>query len=127
MADPMHQFEVQRVVTLPEVTIPGVGPIDLSITNSTLSMFIAAGLITLFLAAVTARPAVVPGRTQTVGELLFGLIDDLAHSIMGHAGRAYFPFVFTLFLFILFMNLLVTAAAATACGPPPLRPGRRRA
>lgn len=106
MADPMHQFEIQKVVSLPEVTLPVVGAIDLSITNSTLAMMGAAGLIVLFMGLVTAKPAVVPGRTQTAGELIFGFVDDLADSVIGHEGRKFLPFVLTLFLFILGMNLL---------------------
>ncbi len=106
MADPMHQFEVQKVLDLPSVTLPLVGAIDLSITNSTIAMLGAAGLLVLFMAVVTSRVAVVPGRLQTLGEMAFGFIDDLTNQILGHDGRTFFPFVFTLFLFILAMNLL---------------------
>ena len=106
MADPIHQFEIQKIVDLPDVTVPGLGVIDLAFTNSTLAMTVAAGAIVALMAAVTARPAVVPGRLQSVGELLFGLVDGLVDSIIGHEGRRYFAFVFTLFLFILAMNFL---------------------
>ncbi len=106
MADPMHQFEVHKVVDLPDFTLPGVGVIDMAITNSTVAMFVAAGLVILFFAAVTASPKVVPGRLQAVGEGAFTFIDDLATGIIGHDGRKFFPFVFTLFVFILAMNLL---------------------
>lgn len=106
MADPMHQFEVQKVVDLPAVTVPGVGVIDLSITNSVLAMLTAATLIVAFFAVVTARPQVVPGRLQAVGEGAFGFIDNLTTGIMGKEGRAFFPFVFTLFVLILALNLL---------------------
>lgn len=106
MADPMHQFEVQKVIDLPAVTVPGVGVIDLSITNSVLAMLTAATLIIAFFAVVTARPQVVPGRLQAVGEGAFGFIDNLTTGIMGKEGRAFFPFVFTLFVLILALNLL---------------------
>lgn len=106
MADPMHQFEVQKIVDLPDFSLPGVGVIDMAVTNSTVAMTLAALLVVAFLAAATARPAVVPGRFQLVGESIFGLIDNLAHSIIGEEGRKFFPFVFTLFMFILAMNLL---------------------
>ena len=106
MADPMHQFEVHKVVDLPDFTLPGVGVIDMAITNSTISMFIASGVLIAFMAAVTARPQVVPGRLQTAGEMLFGMIDGLTDSIIGPEGRKFFPFVFTLFLFVLAMNFL---------------------
>lgn len=106
MADPMHQFEVQKILALPEVTLPGLGVIDLSITNSSLAMALAAALVILFFSFVTANPKVVPGRLQVIGEGIFGFIDDLATSIIGKEGRTYFPFVFTMFLFILAMNVL---------------------
>ncbi|MEH0198219.1 F0F1 ATP synthase subunit A [Caulobacter sp. CCNWLY153] len=104
MADPMHQFQIQKIVELPTVTVPGLGAIDLSITNSVFAMLLAATLIVVFYAAA-ARKAVVPGRLQTVGEMLYGLVDGLAESIIGHDGKKFLPFVFTLFAFVLFMNL----------------------
>ncbi|HYG25514.1 MAG TPA: F0F1 ATP synthase subunit A [Caulobacteraceae bacterium] len=106
MADPMHQFEIQVVKDLPDFSIPGIGVIDMAITNSTIAMLIAASLVVGFFALATSRVAVVPGRMQVVGETIFGFIDDLAVSIIGHEGRAFFPFVFTLFMFILAMNFL---------------------
>jgi F-type H+-transporting ATPase subunit a len=106
MADPMHQFEVQKVYDLPDFTIPGVGVVDMAITNSTVAMFVAAGLVILFFALATAAPKVVPGRMQTVGEGAFTFIDDLATGIIGHDGRSFFPYVFTLFTFVLAMNLI---------------------
>ncbi len=95
MADPMHQFQVEKVLDIPPVSIPGVGLVDLSITNSTVAMMVAATLIVLFFAVVTAKPQVVPGRLQVVGEGMFSFIDDLAVGIIGKEGRAFFPFVFT--------------------------------
>jgi len=116
MADPMHQFEVQPVVAIPPVNVPGLGLVDLSITNSTVAMLVAATLVVLFFAIVTASPKVVPGRLQVVGEGMFSFIDDLATGIIGSKGRAFFPFVFTLFIFILAMNMLgmFTVFTATA-------------
>lgn len=106
MADPMHQFEVTKIVDLPDFSLPGVGVIDMSITNSTVAMFLAAGLIVAFFALSTAKAAVVPGRLQLLGEGIFGYIDNLTSSIIGPEGRKFFPFIFTLFLFILAMNIL---------------------
>lgn len=106
MADPLHQFQIQKLVELPDVTLPGVGVVDLAFTNSHLAMTIAFLAIVGFLFAVTSKAQVVPGRLQTVGEGVFGLIDNLTDSIIGHDGPKYFPFVFTIFLLILGMNLL---------------------
>ena len=105
MADPMHQFQIQKVVELPTVEIAGVA-VDLSITNSVLAMMIASAAVLTIFGMAASKAQIVPGRLQTVGEGLFGLIDDLAESIIGHEGKAFFPFVFSLFLFILGMNMV---------------------
>jgi F-type H+-transporting ATPase subunit a len=114
MADPLHQFKIEKIVDLPDITLPVVGQVDLAITNSHIAMTVAFAAIVLFLTAVTARAQVVPGRLQTVGEGLFGLIDNLTDSIIGHEGRRYFPFVFTIFTLILGMNFLGLMLAFTA-------------
>ncbi|WP_421732016.1 F0F1 ATP synthase subunit A [Brevundimonas sp.] len=106
MADPIHQFQIQKVVDLGDVTLPVVGTVDLAITNSHIAMTVAFLLIVGFLTAVTSNAKIVPGRLQAAGEGVFGLIDNLADSIIGHDGRKYFPFVFTLFILILGMNIL---------------------
>lgn len=104
MADPMHQFQIQKIVELPTVTVPGLGAIDLSITNSVAAMMLAALLVITFY-GLAARKAVIPGRLQAVGEMLYGLVDGLAESIIGHDGKKFLPFIFTLFAFVLFMNI----------------------
>lgn len=104
MADPMHQFQVSKIVELPTVTVFGQA-IDLSITNSVAAMMLAAALIIVFYAVASAKAAVVPGRLQTVGEMLYGLVNGLTESIIGHDGKKYLPFVFTLFIFVLFANI----------------------
>jgi F-type H+-transporting ATPase subunit a len=104
MADPMHQFQIKKIVELPTVTVPGLGAIDLSITNSVFAMLLAALLVITFY-SLAARKAVIPGRLQAVGEMLYGLVDGLAESIIGHDGKKFLPFIFTLFVFVLFMNL----------------------
>ena len=104
MADPMHQFQIQKILELPTVTVPGLGAIDLSITNSVAAMMLAALLVITFY-SLAARKAVIPGRLQSVGEMLYGLVDGLAESIIGHEGKKFMPFVFTLFAFVLFMNI----------------------
>ncbi len=106
MADPIEQFKIEKIVELPDVTVPGLGLVDLAITNSHVAMTIAFAIIVLFLTVVTSGAKVVPGRLQAAGETLFGLIDNLTDSIIGHDGRKYFPFVFTVFTLILAMNLL---------------------
>jgi len=106
MADPLHQFQIQKIVDLPDVTLPVIGTVDLAITNSHIAMTIAFVIVVGFLTIVTSGAKVVPGRLQTVGETLFGMIDSMTESIIGHDGKKYFPFVFAVFMFILGMNLL---------------------
>ncbi|MFN9251440.1 MAG: F0F1 ATP synthase subunit A, partial [Brevundimonas sp.] len=98
--------KVKTLVDLPDVAVPGLGVVDLAFTNSHLAMTVAFLLMAGFMQAVTSRAQIVPGRFQAAGEQIFGLIDNVTESIIGHDGRKYFPFVFTLFLLILGMNLL---------------------
>ena len=105
-ADPIEQFKITKLVDFGQVNLPLIGRTDLAFTNSHLAMTIAFAVIVLFMMAVTANMQVVPGRLQAVGEQLFSMIDDLGESIIGHEGKALFPFVFTIFSFILAMNVL---------------------
>jgi F-type H+-transporting ATPase subunit a len=113
-ADPIHQFQIEKLVDFGQVNLPLLGKTDLAFTNSHLAMTIAFAAIVLFMTAVTANMKVVPGRLQTAGEGLFGMIDNLAESIIGHDGKKYFPFVFTVFMLILGMNLLGLMLTFTA-------------
>jgi F-type H+-transporting ATPase subunit a len=103
--DPMHQFLIHKIVELPPIHVGGL-VIDMSITNSILAMLIGAGLLMLFL-ALTARREIVPNRAQAVAESLYGIIDSvLITPIIGSKGRPYIPFVFTIFMLILTLNLM---------------------
>ena len=104
--DPIEQFKITKLVDFGQVNLPFLGKTDLAFTNSHLAMTIAFLVIVGFMAIVTANMKVVPSRTQAVGETLFGMIDNMADSMIGHEGRALFPFVFTIFMFILAMNVL---------------------
>ena len=108
MADPIEQFAVHPIPGLEfgEVTLPLLGTQQIAVTNSHVAMTIAFGLVVLFLTLVTSGAKVVPGRLQSAGETLFGMIDGVTDSIIGHEGRKYFPFVFALFTLVLGMNLL---------------------
>ncbi|MFM1960844.1 MAG: hypothetical protein RL588_2361 [Pseudomonadota bacterium] len=114
MASPMEQFEIHKGLQLPTVELPGGLLVDLSLNNSILAMLIAAGLVVAFFAVATSRAAVVPGRMQLMAEGLFSYIDDMAHGIIGHESRKFFPYVFTIFLFVLSMNMLGLFLAFTA-------------
>jgi len=105
-ADPIEQFKIEKLVDFGTVNLPVFGKSDLAFTNSHLAMTIAFVMVVGFLTLATSKMQVVPGRWQIVGETLFGMIDNLAESIIGHGGKKYFPFVFTVFMFILAMNVL---------------------
>ena len=104
--EPMHQFLIHKVVELPPLQVPGLGALDLSITNSTVSMMVAAAIIVVFF-ALSAKGSIVPGRLQAVGEMLYDLIDKtLVGPMIGHRGKPFIPFVFTIFLLVLTMNMI---------------------
>ena len=97
---PLDQFAIKRLVEM------HVGGVDVSFTNSAAMMVIGVVLMTLFLTLSTRHRALVPGRWQSVAELSYGLMAKTVHDAIGKEGRIYFPFVFTLFMFILFCNTL---------------------
>lgn len=97
---PLEQFVIHRVVPIE------IGGVDASITNSAIFMLIAVGLSTLFLVAATARGALVPGRLQSLAEMSYEFIANMLRENVGTQGKKYFPFIFTLFMFLLFGNVL---------------------
>jgi F0F1-type ATP synthase membrane subunit a len=86
----MHQFMIQKIVELPSITVPGLGAIDLSITNSIAAMLLSAFLIITFY-AFAGKGAVVPGRLQTVGEMLYGIADGLTSRSSATTARSTCP------------------------------------
>ncbi len=106
MAGPLHQFEIVPLSPSVDVVLPLIGRTTLAFTNSHLAMTVAFLLVVGFMMLVTSNAKVVPGRMQAAGETLFGMIDGVAQSIIGPEGKKLFPFVFTIFTFILAMNLL---------------------
>jgi F-type H+-transporting ATPase subunit a len=102
---PMEQFLIHPIVKIAPLHIGGF-TLDMSITNATLAMAFASVVVCGFLLAAGKRQ-IVPGRLQSVGESLFDLIDaTLVGPIMGHSGRPYIPFIFTIFMLVLVMNMM---------------------
>ena len=96
---PLDQFEVHRLF--------GEGPIDwYTITNVTMWMVIAVVCIVLMLVIGTRKRAVVPNRMQSIAETLYGFVYTMVEDVTGKDGIKYFPYIFTLFIFILISNLL---------------------
>lgn len=100
MADsPLSQFEISRIVP---IEIAGY---DISFTNSSAWMVAVVAGVTLFMNLGMRRAALVPGRWQSMVELLYEFVADMLTSTAGSEGRKFFPFIFTLFTFILAANL----------------------
>ena len=100
MASPLKQFEIKSIAPME------VGGVDVSFTNSSLFMVVVITAITLFLVLGMRKRALVPGRWQSLAELSYEFIAGLVRDNVGHEGRAYFPFIFSLFMFILFANTI---------------------
>ena len=98
--DPMHQFEVQSIADM-----FNVGGHQIAFTNSAVWMIAAAGLLVVFMLGGMKRQ-VVPGRWQMAVEGFTGFIDKLLEANIGKEGRKFLPYVFSLFMFILFANVV---------------------
>ena len=77
-----------------------------TITNVTLWLGIAVLAIIALMVIGTRGRAVIPSRSQSIAELLYGFIHNMVEEVTGHDGVKYFPYVMTLFMFILMANLL---------------------
>ena len=96
---PLDQFEVKRIF--------GDGPIEwYTITNATAWMAVVVVCIVLLLVIGTRKRAIVPSRSQSVAEAMYGFIYTMVEDVTGKDGIKYFPYIFTLFIFILFSNFL---------------------
>lgn len=82
------------------------GDTGLGITNSALFMILATTLIAGYLMLSTRRRAMVPNRFQLVSEMLYEFVAKMVTDSAGREGMKFFPFVFSLFMFILVANLL---------------------
>ena len=96
---PLAQFAIEPLAPI------HIGGLDASFTNSALWMVIAVGGITAFMLLGTRKQAIVPGRWQSLCEGMYDFVSNLLKENVGNEGRAYFPFIFSLFMFILFCNL----------------------
>ena len=96
---PLAQFAIEPLAPI------HIGGLDASFTNSALWMVIAVGGITAFMLLGTRKQAIVPGRWQSLCEGMYDFVSNLLKENVGNEGRKFFPFVFSLFMFILFCNL----------------------
>ena len=96
---PLAQFAIEPIAPI------HIGGLDASFTNSSLWMVISVAAITAFMLIGTRKQAIVPGRWQSLCEGMYDFVSGLLKENVGNEGRKYFPFVFSLFMFILFCNL----------------------
>jgi F-type H+-transporting ATPase subunit a len=97
---PLEQFKIEEIIPI------HIGGIDASFTNSSLLMVLAVFAITAFLVLSSRGAALVPGRWQSAAELSYEFIADMVRDNCGAEGKKYFPWVFSIFMFVLFGNLL---------------------
>jgi len=100
--DPVHQFTIESLFGTDQWAIGGY---NIAFTNSALWMAITTVVLIVFVAG-GAKRELVPGRWQMAVEGLTGFVDNLLMANIGKAGRKYLPYVFSLFAFILFANML---------------------
>ena len=100
-ADPIHQF---RIIDL--FPVAQIGHTEIAFTNSAAFMLAAVIVITAFLVIGTARRGLVPSRLQSAAELSYEFVATTVRSTAGSEGMKFFPFVFTLFMFILTVNMI---------------------
>jgi F-type H+-transporting ATPase subunit a len=95
--DPIHQFLITDIVSF--------GEGGFAFTNSALFMVLTVGLILGYLLLSTGRRAIIPGRAQLVSEMAYEFVANMVRSSAGTEGMKFFPFVFSLFMFVLVANM----------------------
>ena len=100
MASPLHQFQIEPIVPIK------IGNVDISFTNSSLLMVISVFAVSAFLMLGMRRHALVPGRFQSLAEISYEFVAGMIRDNVGSAGWEFFPYIFSLFMFVLFGNLL---------------------
>ncbi|MEJ0094371.1 MAG: F0F1 ATP synthase subunit A [Methylocella sp.] len=98
--DPIHQFQVERIVPL------HLFGIDFSFTNAALFMVIVILAVSALMILGTSSRSIVPGRLQSAAEMSYEFVANTVRMSAGSEGMRFFPFVFTLFMFVLFSNVI---------------------
>ena len=99
--NPMHQFEVYRIG--PEIKF---GNLDLSFTNASLFMAISAITVLLLLFLGTKNKLLIPSKIQLITEMSYTFVAKMINDTAGSVAKPFFPFIFTLFMFVLFCNMV---------------------
>ena len=96
----MEQFAVKPLIPL------HLGGYDVSFTNQSLWMCIVVGAVTLFMTLAVAKRSLVPSRMQSMAEISYEFVANMIGGAAGEDGLRFFPFIFTIFMFVLFSNFL---------------------
>jgi len=99
--NPIEQFEIHEIFPIAKI-----GKFDIAFTNSAAYMLGAVALVTIFLLGATAGRKLVPSRLQSAAEMSYEFVESMIRGTAGHEGMKYFPFVFTLFMFVLTLNMV---------------------
>ena len=99
--NPMHQFNVYKIG--PEIKISGL---DISFTNASLFMLITVTTILLFLYLSTKDKKIIPNKLQLLSEILYNFVAKMISDTAGSKAKPYFPFIFSLFVFVLMCNMI---------------------
>lgn len=97
---PMEQFEIKTWIPIQ------IGNFNASFTNSSAFMILAVIAATALMVFAVRPRAGVPGRWQLLAELCYQFIAKMVSDNIGKEGRPYFPFIFTIFVFVLFGNFI---------------------
>ena len=100
-SNPMEQFKVYKIG--PEIKISGI---DLSFTNASLFMLMSASIILLLLFFSSKEKKIIPDKLQLIGEMFYAFVAKMISDTAGSKAKPYFPFIFSLFMFVLFCNMV---------------------
>ena len=99
--NPMHQFNVYRIG--PEIKID---QIDISFTNASLFMIVSSFAILFIFNLGSKRKSVIPNKIQLLAELSYSFVAKMISDTAGSKAKPYFPFIFSLFMFVLLCNMV---------------------
>jgi len=98
--NPLHPFELHNLVPI------SLGGLDISINKAVIMMWVVVALVTVLMVKASSSRKLVPSKLQNMAEMVAEFIRNIILDTMGHKGMKFFPLVATLFLFILFCNLI---------------------
>ena len=99
--DPIEQFQIHNLFPVAKI-----GNLDIAFTNSAAYMLLAVFGLTLFLVGATAGGKLVPTRLQSAAEIAYEFVATTVRSTAGSEGMRFFPFVFSIFMFVLTLNMI---------------------